>query len=254
VPAVTRAAPPRWRGTSRRQRIFTADGGDADVYGRRSCCPPAPSLHIRSLSWTLRTPPSRSCSTRCGPGSAPTLLSELNVAAYDAADYPYDVEFFSSCTRAILDLALARLVVPDGVQSGHVERRDDRVGTARVAASRQCPPRPPAEAGVTNGDRSRVPDRSAIGLRPGSGAHAPRYERNIGGQCRRRLWRAARRAVLRTKDDQVSMRRSGCGDHEQRVVALVVQGVADVLVGRPLLLGRPWRRKADPGQACVVAK
>lgn len=41
-------------------------------------------------------------------GSDP-LLNELNVAAYDAADYPYDVEFFSSCTRAILDLALARL-------------------------------------------------------------------------------------------------------------------------------------------------
>lgn len=45
-------------------------------------------------------------------GSDP-LLNELNVAAYAAADYPYDVEFFGSCTRAILDLVLAPLELTD---------------------------------------------------------------------------------------------------------------------------------------------
>jgi SAM-dependent methyltransferase len=36
------------------------------------------------------------------------LLDELNVQAY-GADYPYDVKFFSSCTRTTLDLTLAGL-------------------------------------------------------------------------------------------------------------------------------------------------
>lgn len=46
---------------------------------------------------------------------ADPLLEELNVQAY-GADYPYDVQFFSSCTRTTLDLTLAGLqVTPSSV-------------------------------------------------------------------------------------------------------------------------------------------
>ena len=87
---------------------------------------------------------------------------------------------------------------------------------------------------------------SSIGSRRGSGAHA---SRNIDHQRRWRLRRAAGRPMLGTEDDHVSVTRSGGRGDEQRAVTLVVQRVADLLAGRPLLLRGPRWRQADPGQA-----
>ena len=60
--------------------------------------------------------------------------------------------------------------------------------------------------------------------------------------------------VFGTEDDHIAMPRPGGRGHEQRVVAFVVQRVADLLAARPLLLGRSWWREVDSGQPGVVVE
>ena len=81
-----------------------------------------------------------------------------------------------------------------------------------------------------------------------SGAHAAWYGRSIDDQRRRRLRRAIGESTFGTEDGKVAMLRTGSRGDEQGVVALVVESVADVLAGWPLLLGGRRRREGRPAR------
>jgi len=87
-----------------------------------------------------------------------------------------------------------------------------------------------------------------------SRAHTARYGRSIDDQRRRRLRRATGDSVFGTEDDKVAMLRTGSRGDEQGVIVLVVESVADVLAGWPLLLGGRRRRKADPREPPIVVQ
>lgn len=76
----------------------------------------------------------------------------------------------------------------------------------------------------------------------------------VGDLRRRRQGRTAGHLPLGTEDNEVAMLATRRGDDQECFVAFAVEGVADVLVGWPLLFGGERPRKADPLQAFLAVE